>query len=169
MDITAAHTGHIPVIMAITHEVWPPTYVPIIGEAQVSYMLGLFYTPEALTRQITEDGHRFIIGYKEGRAVAFASYSAIEPCIYKLHKLYILPGMQGQGIGRGMIDHIVTEIRQKCMVAELRLNVNIHNAQAITFYNRYGFRHLRDEDIDIGGGYFMNDHVLYLAINTERK
>lgn len=72
--------------------------------------------------------------------------------------------MQGQGIGRGMVDHIVAQIRKECPTGELRLNVNIHNAQAITFYNKYGFRHLRDEDIDIGGGYFMNDHVLCLSV-----
>ena len=125
-------------------------------------MLNLFYTPEALTQQMTMAGHRFTIGYLEDRAVAFASFSALEPGIYKLHKLYILPGMQGQGIGRAMADHIVAEINKEQPHAELRLNVNIHNAQAIAFYNKYGFRHLRDEDIDIGGGYYMNDHVLYL-------
>jgi ribosomal protein S18 acetylase RimI-like enzyme len=162
LAIIKANTTHIPVIRDLTMEVWPQTYTPIIGADQVAYMLGLFYTPEALEQQMSELNHQFIIGYRQGAPVSFASYSAIEPSVFKLHKLYILPATQGSGAGRGMVDHIVQQLPAPCL---LRLNVNIHNHQARAFYKRYGFCHLRDEDINIGGGYFMNDHVLQLEVS----
>ena len=143
-------------------QVWPQTYTPILGDEQVAYMLRLFYAPEALQKQM-EQGHQFIICYDGGQPVAFASWSEASPDIFKLHKIYIITGQQGKGIGRYIIDHIVSKLKQTG-AKELRLNVNIHNRTAKAFYEKTGFRHLADEDIDIGSGYFMNDHVLSLAL-----
>lgn len=163
LHIRVAGVGDIAVIRELTAQIWPATYIPIIGAQQVDYMLGLFYTEEALRKQMTEYKHKFIICYAEEQPAAFASYSEIEPGVFKLQKIYILPSMQGRGMGRYMLNYITEDIKRKGAVA-LRLNVNIHNHPAMAFYNRVGFTHYRDEDIDIGAGYFMNDHVLSLAI-----
>jgi GNAT superfamily N-acetyltransferase len=163
LKIEKADIAAIPLIRSLTMGVWPQTYIPIIGEQQVAYMLGRFYTPEALEMQMAQYGHQFIICYNGGEPVAFASYGEIEAGIYKLHKIYILPGQQGKGIGGHMLAHITNELRAK-QVKELRLNVNIHNHAAMAFYEKVGFRHVKDEDIDIGSGYFMNDHVLGLPL-----
>jgi len=58
-----------------------------------------------------------------------------------------------------MMDYLVNELRNKNATA-LDLNVNRYNGKAQSFYERYGFRVIKVEDIDIGGGYFMNDYVL---------
>ena len=34
----------------------------------------------------------------------------------------------------------------------------------LQIYQKAGFHHHAEEDIDIGGGYFMNDHVLDLPL-----
>jgi ribosomal protein S18 acetylase RimI-like enzyme len=41
--------------------------------------------------------------------------------------------------------------------------VNRHN-RALHFYEKQGFKIIREEDIDIGSGYFMNDYVMELTI-----
>jgi diamine N-acetyltransferase len=162
LSIRKATTADIGLIRQLTMEVWPATYVPIVGEEQVAYMLQQFYAPESLAAQM-EQGHRFILAFSNGDAVAFASYSEIEPRIYKLHKLYILPSQQGMGVGRFMINYIVGDIKSTGATA-LHLNVNRYNHSAIAFYERLNFKQLRTEDIDIGSGYFMNDYVLGFAI-----
>jgi ribosomal protein S18 acetylase RimI-like enzyme len=163
LEIKNAGCADIPVIRELTMQVWPQTYTPIIGETQVAYMLGLFYTTGELQKQMEISGHQFIICFDEGVPVAFASWGLVETNIYKLHKLYILPGQQGKGVGRSMVNHIVSEIRENGG-SLLRLNVNIHNHAAIRFYEKTGFKRLYDENIDIGNGYFMNDHVLGLSM-----
>lgn len=160
--IRKAGTDDIMLIKELTMQVWPQTYIPIVGEDQVAYMLDRFYTREALMAQM-EQGHSFIIGYDGDEPVAFASWSEIEPHVYKLHKLYISTGQQGKGVGRSMISYIVDEIRKEAATF-LCLNVNRYNNSAKAFYEKVGFKHVTDEDIDIGNGYFMNDHVLNLAI-----
>ena len=152
----------IPLIQELTNIIWPLTYYPIIGEAQVAYMLGLFYTHDALIQQM-QNGHQFILAFYDKTPVAFASYSLIGPNIYKLQKLYILPNQQGKGIGQQMVNHICAAIKE-LHATHLRLNVNIHNTGAIAFYKKVGFYQFREEDIDIGGGYYMNDYVLEKAL-----
>lgn len=163
LTIRKATAEDIPAIRTITMQVWPSTYVPIIGEQQVAYMISLFYAPEQLLQQMEEMGHEFIICFSDDVPVAFASWSEMEPHTYKLHKIYILTDRQGTGIGKQMITYIVDEIKQHGATA-LRLNVNRYNFSAKAFYERMGFRLYKDEDIDIGNGFFMNDHVLQLLL-----
>ena len=162
LSIKKAAIADIPLIRELAMQVWPQTYTPILGEAQVAYMLGLFYAPDALQSQV-DQGHQFIICSDGGQPVAFASWSEASPGVFKLHKIYAITGQQGKGIGRFIIGNIINELKH-AGAKELRLNVNIHNHSAKAFYEKTGFRHLADEDIDIGGGYFMNDHVLSLTI-----
>jgi len=144
-------------------QVWPQTYTPIIGAQQVAYMLAQFYSPDALQKQMEEHNHQFILCYSDSEPIAFASYSETEPQIFKLHKLYILPTLQGKGIGRYMIQHIADDLRTR-NATTLRLNVNRYNTAAIAFYEKTGFTLFKTEDIDIGNGFFMNDYVLEMKL-----
>ena len=162
LSIYKASVTDIPVIRELAMATWPQTYTPIIGDEQVAYMLNLFYSPATLEQQM-RDGHQFIICINDAQPVAFAAWSETERGIFKLHKLYILPSQQGKGIGRLIIDHIVAELKAGG-ANELRLNVNRYNQSAIAFYKKTGFTHYMDEDIEIGNGYFMNDHVLRMAM-----
>jgi len=159
LSIKKASTADIELIREITKHTWAKTYIPILGIKQVEYMLELFYHPDALREQIETQKHTFLICFDEDRAVAFASFSKTGPGKYKLHKLYILPDLQGKGIGRFIVNHVVTELKTQ-NGQMLMLNVNRYNTQAINFYNKYGFKMVKEEDIDIGNGYFMNDYVL---------
>lgn len=162
LQIRTAATEDIDLIRELTMQVWPQTYTPILGEVQVKYMLDKFYHPAELTRQMN-GGFTFLICYSAGQPAAFAAYEALEDGIVKLHKIYILPTHQGKGIGRFLISHISAAVAAGNATV-LRLNVNRYNYSAIRFYEKMGFRNAGDEDIDIGGGYFMNDHILDLQL-----
>ena len=163
LSIAKATIKDIPLIRELTMQVWPQTYTPILGHEQVAYMLDRFYAPRELEKQMNELQHQFILCYSEESPVAFASFSRIDIDTFKLHKLYILPGRQGLGIGQFMLAHITGDLKKNGATV-LQLNVNIYNKRAKAFYEKAGFVHLKDEDIDIGSGYFMNDHVLSLAL-----
>lgn len=143
-------------------QVWPQTYTPILGEAQVKYMLDTMYNKEELQRQML-NGQQYLIGYDDHLPIGFASFTQSEHAIYKLNKIYILPGRQGSGAGRFMMDYVVRELKDRGAAA-LDLNVNRYNGKAQSFYERYGFKVLKVEDINIGGGYYMNDYVLRYAL-----
>ena len=163
LQIKEANANDIPLIRALSMQVWPQTYTPIIGETQVNYMLNRFYAPASLMAQM-ESGDKFVVCYSGETPVAFASYGKTSIDTYKLHKLYILPGMQGTGIGTFVLGHIKDAVR-RAGAKQLQLNVNRYNYQAKKFYEKVGFSIIRDEDIDIGDGYYMNDHVLQIVMD----
>lgn len=70
--------------------------------------------------------------------------------------------MQGMGIGKKLIEHVVDLSRQS-NILNLQLNVNRFN-NAVHFYKSQGFEILYEENIDIGNGYLMEDFVMRLAI-----
>ena len=95
----------------------------------------------------------------EESQVGFASYAPTkESGVYKLHKIYVLPNQQGKGLGKTIVDFIVNDIKPQG-AKKLLLNVNRNN-KAKSFYERLGFTVIKEEDIDIGNNYFMNDYVM---------
>ena len=97
--------------------------------------------------------------YRDEEPVGFASYSpSFNDKIYKLHKLYVLTSIQGQGLGKALINFIIDEIKSAGGEA-LELNVKRDN-KAKAFYEKLGFDVVREEDIDIGSGYWMRDYVM---------
>ncbi len=162
--IRHASEKDIALIRNLSLEIWPHTYAHILSPAQLDYMLGMIYSEKALRIQF-EEGQKFIIIYDEGIPLGFASYGLIETGIFKLHKLYILPIHQGRGIGKFVIDQIVNDIKPSG-ARQLILNVNRNN-KAKTFYEKLGFEILSTEDVDIGGGYYMNDYIM--ALNLEKS
>ena len=157
MTIRKASSADASLIRDMAYEIWPETYSQILSKDQLEYMLGLFYNEQKLRTEI-EQGVEFILVYEDVQPAGFASFSKTEPEVYKLHKIYVLPSQQGKGTGRFIIDEVIKAIKQVGAMA-LQLNVNRNN-NAKLFYEKLGFVVIREEDIDIGNGYFMNDYLM---------
>ncbi|HXB09870.1 MAG TPA: GNAT family N-acetyltransferase [Puia sp.] len=143
----------------LAQQIWPETYGDILSGEQLQYMLNLFYSPGSLRRQMLDEKHQFLLVEQGEEPIGFAAWSATEEAgIFKLHKLYVLPGRQGKGLGRSMLGFIYQSIQPQGATA-LRLNVNRFN-KAREFYERMGFAVIKEEDVPIGNGYFMNDYVM---------
>lgn len=160
--IKKATSSDMPLIRDLAYRIWPDTYGSILPKDQLDYMLDKMYNEKTLTEQL-EQGRDFVLVYNGGDAVGFASTSLlIAPSVFKLHKLYVLPSEQGKGTGRFLIDTIIKDIKEKGATA-LRLNVNRHN-KAKSFYEKLGFTVIKEENIDIGNGYFMDDYIMERGI-----
>jgi GNAT superfamily N-acetyltransferase len=147
----------------LAQQIWPVTYGEILSPVQLDYMLTLFYNPASLRKQMTEDKHQFVMVEEEEEAIGFASWSpADDPGVFKLHKLYVLPGRQGKGMGRAVLQFVLGQVREQGG-GTLRLNVNRHN-KARQFYEKMGFSIVREEDVPIGNNYFMNDYVMEMPV-----
>lgn len=154
----------IPVIQQIASLTWGPTYVPIIGQKQVDYMLDNMYSKVVLLQQLME-GHVFLIAELDDKDVGFASYSVIdsENGVYKLHKLYVLPEVHGKGVGKFLMNEVVQKVRE-AGGKSMELNVNRAN-RSKDFYEKAGFTIKETVDLDIGNGFFMNDYIMALPIS----
>jgi ribosomal protein S18 acetylase RimI-like enzyme len=155
MDIRKAALQDLPLIQQLAQEIWWPTYEAYISEAQISFMLTQIYNLEALKAQM-EEGHTFILLYQDEKAVGFSSYS-FSHTVCKIHKLYILPALQGMGAGKQIMNYISAEAFANGATL-LRLNVNRNNP-ALHFYQRLGFCIAEEVDIPYYE-FILNDYVM---------
>ncbi|HOZ84927.1 MAG TPA: GNAT family N-acetyltransferase [Niabella sp.] len=144
-------------IYDLAAKIWPEAFAQILTDQQIEYMMKMMYALPVLEKEI-ERGVLYFIFYHKGKAVGYTAIEPKENNHFKLHKIYLSPSLQGKGIGRFLLEEM--EKKAKTLGAEkLFLNVNRFN-KAIHFYQRHGYNILREEDIDIGNGYFMNDYVM---------
>ena len=148
-----ASPDQIAAVAALARETWTQHYVPIIGAAQVEYMLAKFQSPEAIARQIAAEGYEYYLAPQAG-------YLALVPDPAKksllLSKIYVKASARGTGLGRALAEFAE---RRCCELGcnELWLTVNRNNAGSIAFYERLGFRKTQTLVTDIGGGFVMDD------------
>ena len=98
--------------------------------------------------------------------MGFASYTRLnEEGDFKLNKIYLDNRLQGKGLGRWLLNDVISRVKSEGGRA-LQLNVNRHN-KARSFYEKMGFSLLKEDLIDIGGGYFMDDYVMELSLKPK--
>jgi ribosomal protein S18 acetylase RimI-like enzyme len=151
------------IIKDLAYAIWPSTYGDILSNAQLEYMLDSFYSIANLERQM-DNGQVFQLLFDETNAIGFVAYELncnfenLSKPLTKIHKIYLLPEMQGKGFGKFMIDE-VSKIAKSNKQKGIYLNVNKYNT-AKFFYEKLGFVISKEEVIDIGNDYVMDDYVM---------
>jgi GNAT superfamily N-acetyltransferase len=148
------------VVKSLAHDIWPRVYDYMISPEQISYMLSLMYNLDKLQQQWGE-GVKFVVLEVEGIPQGFLSFEEKDECIF-LQKLYLRPEMQGQGFGKKMLQ-VAIDFAIDSRKSSIELTVNRNN-KSLEFYMSQRFQVKEEKDFDIGGGYFMNDYILSLAI-----
>ena len=140
--------------------IWHEHYDGLEGEEQVDYMLNKFLSYEAINQQL-KNGYVYDFVCVDGQRVGFMAYCIKPDCLY-LSKLYLLKSERKKGYSKGMLAFL----KERAKAANrtlIMLNVNKRN-DAIKAYEALGFKRLKAEKIDIGGGYFMDDYVYGLEV-----
>ena len=159
-DMRLLERDELNVVKALAHDIWPRVYDYMISQEQISYMLSLMYDLNQLKQQWLE-GVKFVLLEVDGIPQGFVSFEEKEKCVF-LQKLYLRPEMQGQGFGKKMLQ-VVVDFAVDSKKLSLELTVNRNN-KSLDFYLGNGFQIKEEKDFDIGGGYFMNDYILSLAV-----
>jgi diamine N-acetyltransferase len=151
----------IDVVAGLAHEIWYEYYVPLIGRAQVDYMVSKFQSSGAMAGQMREGYEYFLVHSGPAEADGWPiGYCAVQPQPTEnslfLSKLYLLRDARGGGTGRVCMEFIEQLARRRGLNL-LWLTVNKGNP-AVKAYERLGFRIAADLVMDIGGGFVMDDY-----------
>jgi ribosomal protein S18 acetylase RimI-like enzyme len=148
-------------LSAVADDIWRQHYTPIIGEAQVDYMLEKFLSPEALVEQINAGYEYFLFSYD----YTFAGFAGIHEEDNKLFlsKLYVHEDFRGKGIGSYMFQKFI-EICKLRNLKTIWLTCNRNNTESLAVYEHLGFKKVREEVADIGNGFVMDDYIMEYEI-----
>lgn len=164
MQLVLANSSQTTIIKDLAYAIWPSAYGEILSPEQLTYMLGMFYSEMALKQQMEEKGHVFYLAKNvTGKYVGFVAYEInCEPHKTKIHKIYVLPETQGTGVGKLLFNLVVEEAKENNQKVVF-LNVNKYN-KAKDFYIKLGFTITKEEVIDIGNNYIMDDYVMEVVL-----
>lgn len=144
-------------IGSLAEKIWREHYTPIIGAAQVEYMLKKMYSAESLLEQ-QQNGQQFFFTELDGKVIGYISISS-KGSDFFLHKFYLDSAEQGKGLGKLFFAGLIANFPE---MKTMRLQANRMNYKTINFYFRVGFVIEEAKDFDIGGGFFMEDYVMVL-------
>lgn len=166
ITISDAGVNDVKIIQEITNIIWPITYGSILSKTQLDYMLGLFYSDEALIKQIEDKEQLFYLILDSESTIGFIGieHNYKNETVTKIHKVYLLPETQGKGYGKIVFD-LIEKLALENNSTALLLNVNRFNT-ALNFYKKIGFDVKEEVDIEIGNGYLMEDFVMGKSLQS---
>ena len=164
ITISKATIEDIKDIQNVVYHTWPIVYISIITQEQIAYMLDLFYSKEILQENMNNDGHLFVLLKEDDKVLGFASleHNYRNNNITRLHKLYLMPESHGKGMGKLLMKEVAKEALENQSKA-ISLNVNKYNT-ALQFYLNFGFEIVKEEIIELGSGFIMDDYVMELKL-----
>ncbi len=148
----------------LADEIWHEFFPAIISVSQIDYMVEMFQSVNAITKQINENGYKYFLMHKNG---TYAGYLAIQPQAdgrLFLSKIYVKKEYRGQGFARQAFA-FMDEYCKKNNHHAIWLTVNKHNDSSIAAYKKSGFSIVGEGVQDIGNGYVMDDYFLERPIS----
>ncbi|MDO7253847.1 GNAT family N-acetyltransferase [Helicobacter cappadocius] len=168
---------HLEDIHKLAQKIWQEHYSNILTDGQIQYMVSNFQSPDAMETQLKEGYQYFQILSKneiDGREVntLVGYFSFVQKndsgdlsknnSIF-LSKLYIQKTSRNQGIAKSVVAYL-KRIAQKSSCNSIWLTVNKQNMNSIEAYKRLGFKIYREDSVDIGRGYVMDDYYMKIEL-----
>ena len=162
MDIRLATALELPILESLAREIWPHTYADIITKEQMDFMLNWMYSTETLVGQ-QQAGHEFYLLQNDSMDIGFMAIEQTGDEL-KVNKVYVLPTAQGLGAGKKLMDKAIERAEAKdCSCIFLQVN---RANKAKFFYDKLGFTIRKEEKFDIGHGFFMDDYIMELKVES---
>lgn len=143
VEIRRAHQGDIEAIISVGRQTWPMTY-EFAGAEYVADGLATWWSTEAIRRSLATTT---VLVADTGKAIVGTGNIDLRPEVPVIWKLYVVPKVQGTGVGSALI----TEMVDVAGGLPVRLEYTDGNAHAAGFYAAHGFVEVRREVNDRPG------------------
>lgn len=155
--------AEIDTVERLAREIWQEHFTPIIGRAQVQYMLERFQSGQAVSDQISQGYCYYILN----QGAEQLGYLAVLPQSDKLFlsKFYMRSAERGKGYARQSLIFI-EKLASRLDMNRIWLTVNRNNSTVIKIYEHLGFHRVGTQIQDIGHGFVMDDFVMEKTVET---
>lgn len=154
VEIVKLARADLPRVTALAEVIWPVAFDGLIPAAEIPKIVEKIYATAQLEDDVN-NGHVYWIAQVNGRDAAFCGAYREGDTVW-LKKLYVLPDMQGYGLGTRLTQ---TAIEHFAPAKEIALFVKNDNVKAIGFYKRSGYSIAKEVPVVMGHMHFT-DYVM---------
>lgn len=151
----------IPFVQEISKTSWHTTYEGIIPRSIQDKFLQNAYSEDRLIQRL--QGSPFFVAELNETLVGFAHFSNVKEEQAELFAIYLMPDIQGQGIGTALLQHGIQVLLD---ATTLIVCVKKDNLKGIHFYNAKGFKIL-DEFEETFDGHVLKTVRMVLELPKE--
>ena len=148
-------------LSVLIHEIWPEVFIPIIGKAQVDYMLVHYQGKDIIASEI-EKGKQYFFIEHDNAPVGYFAYTLEKERLY-ISKVYLKKECRGKGLSSKVFDHFEETARSNGKT-KLFLRVNRNNKQAIDVYLHRGYVITQTIDEPLGD-FVLEDYAMELNLS----
>ncbi|WP_296745653.1 GNAT family N-acetyltransferase [Mesorhizobium sp.] len=143
MFVRTAGERDLAAIRALLVETWHAAYDSIYGVERVTEITDKWHSVASLRSRLTRPNSEFLVADDGNRlgGMAFAE-SSDDGGRVTLKQLYVLPALQGRGIGGMLLDEVIESFPEARTIS---LEVEEKNTKAVAFYEANGF--VRTEEV----------------------
>lgn len=145
-------------VAVLANEIWHQHFIPIIGEAQVDYMVEKFQSYPAISKQIKEDGYEYFRIYLDDIFAGYTGVHAENDALF-LSKLYIKKDCRGHRLASHALNYLINICKER-KLTKIWLTCNKYNDNTLAVYDHLGFKITDEQVADIGNGFVMDDYIL---------
>ncbi|WP_312557954.1 GNAT family N-acetyltransferase [Empedobacter brevis] len=153
---------NIHLVQPLAKEIWDECYKDLLSQDQIDYMIDMMYNNDKVNEGIS-NGEIWEILKIDNVPSGYLHYKLDENNTVFLSKIYLKESNQTKGIGQLMLNRVIDFAKEKEAKA-VHLTVNKHNAKAIRFYEKNGFKNIESKTFDIGNGYIMDDYIYQKSV-----
>lgn len=102
------------------------------------------FNPKEIMKAILNPQYKFKLLFSEQRLVGYTKIIFGSESL-ELEKLYLLKDFKGQGLGKMLLSQVLEDARHRG-IKSVTLGVYDQNSEALSFYERLGFRKIGERD-----------------------
>jgi ribosomal protein S18 acetylase RimI-like enzyme len=164
VEVRDAGVDDVRKIQRVARITWDHTYRETIPESVRREFVNRAYSADSLRNRV--EANVFMVASHNGSVVGFADFRSRSSTEAELAAIYVLPEMQGRGIGRRLLQ---VGIGRFPLLARVVLRVEQDNMRARRFYEAYGFRYAGDHAVEFCGHVLHEaEKILHLPDSTPR-
>ncbi len=149
-------------VQSIANQLLPKTYNDIMSTEEIDYLVDVIYSKDNINVSDKENDILYFVALDDNNLVGFVALYRIGPNLYHLSKIFVKSLKQNQGIGtmlfKAILDYFNNKyVKNTNVILELSLNCN---NKTKNFYKSLGMVKVRDDDLDIGNGFILQQDVM---------
>jgi len=135
--VRTAARADLEAVRALLVATWHDTYDALTGREKVTEITNSWHSIPALAARLERPRSEFIVA-DDGKMIAGMAYAEAseDGKTLMLRQLYVLPVLQGRGIGSLLLNEIAGCYPE---AQRMRLEVEEKNGRAVDFYRSHGF------------------------------